>query len=215
MTRTTKSAKVKKLPARAIYQLKIELRYTEPCVWRRLLVANDLSLWQIHEIIQIVMGWINSHLMMFRQGERIVGRPDWDDIGEDDSEDARRVKIRDLLLEPGDQMLYEYDFGDSWTHDVILEQVLDINEVGYRYPRCIAGDNAAPPEDCGGTAGFENLKRIIADPYHEEHVEMVEWLDFYYPNYDPSEFSLSAINKILNLGAPKFLELIPKLYERE
>ena len=214
MEKGDSASKVRKLPAKKVYQLKVELQYTEPSVWRRLHVASDLSLWQLHENLQIIMGWMNSHLMIFQQGDRTLGRPDWDDTGEDDSEDARRVKIRELLKEPGDKMIYEYDFGDSWTHEIVLEKVLDAEESRYRYPRCIAGGNAAPPEDCGGPPGFENLKRVIADPDDEEHEETLGWLDFYYPNYDPAEFSLSAINKYLNLGASKFHKVMPKLYER-
>lgn len=214
MTKKTAGTNVRKLPAKEILQLKIELQHTQPLVWRRLVIADNLSLWELHENLQIAMGWMNSHLMMFQQGYRIIGRPDWDETGEDDSEDARRVKIRELLKKPGDKMIYEYDFGDSWTHEIFLENVLDADESGYRYPRCIAGENAAPPEDCGGAPGFENLKRVIADPDDDEHEQMLGWLDFYYPNYDPAEFSLSAINKYLNLGASKFHRVMPKLYAR-
>lgn len=121
--------------------------------------------------------------------------------------DARRVKVSQFFRDPGDAIIYQYDFGDSWNHQLRFERIVDEEELLFEVPRCIAGENACPPEDCGGFPGFQNLKEIIANPEHEEHQSMIYWLEEFYPNYDPKEFSLGAVNKILKLGASEFLRL--------
>jgi hypothetical protein len=131
------------------------------------------------------MGWLNSHLMQFEAAGRTFGRPDGDDMVEDTFEDARERKLRDVLSDRGDRMIYHYDFGDSWLHDVTLEMISEFDPAQHEYPRCIAGQHAAPAEDCGGPPLFEELKRVLADPEDEDYAGMLRWLDFYYPNYDP------------------------------
>ena len=196
-----------------ILQLRIELTPTEPRVWRSILVQDSISMQELHEIIQVVMGWMRSHLFMFRVGDTVIGEPsresDWYD-GE--FKDAKKLLVRQFLEKIDDEICYEYDFGDSWDHTITVTQRIDRSELMFNVPRCIAGENACPPEDCGGFPGFENLKQILADPEHEEHDETILWLDSYYPNYDPREFSLGAINKILAVGASKYLRLMQKLH---
>lgn len=192
----------------------MELEPTAPRVWRRFLAKDSINMYQLHEILQIVMGWMHSHLFMFREEGLIIGEPSPDDdYYSAEFKDARKTKVSEVFRKVGTAISYDYDFGDSWEHNLRLDRVVDESEIMFGVPRCIAGENACPPEDCGGFPGFDNLKMIISDPDHEEYQDMILWLDTYYPNYDPSEFSLGEVNKILKIGASKFLKLAPKFYE--
>ena len=208
------TAKVTKLKSSRIIEMYIELEATEPLVWRRFWVKDSFSMYQLHEVIQVTMGWMHSHLFMFRTRGVVIAEPtpddDWHNV---EFKDARKTKIATVFKKPGDALIYEYDFGDSWQHKLRFERVVNEDEVMFGVPRCIGGENACPPEDCGSFPGFERLKEIIADPDDEEYKEMICWLDGYYPNYDPKEFSLGAVNKILKIGASKYLRLMPKFYE--
>jgi hypothetical protein len=124
------------------------------------------------------MGWCDYHLHKFRfqlQDEIVkIGIPD--DTDEDDNIEAGwNVKLVEYFPEPGVRSLYEYDFGDCWQHEVLLEKVLR-READVKYPRCIAGKNACPPEDCGGPGGYADLRRILRNPKHEEYQQMMEWM---------------------------------------
>jgi hypothetical protein len=208
------TAKVTKLKSPRIIEMYIELEPTEPRVWRRFLIQDSLSMYQLHEIIQVTMGWMHSHLFRFRSKGLVIAEPspddDWRNV---EFKDARKTKVSSVFKSPGDSLIYEYDFGDSWEHKLRFERVVKEDEVMFEVPRCIGGENACPPEDCGSFPGFERIKEIISDPENEEYEEMIHWLDGYYPNYDPKEFSLSAVNKILKIGASKYLRLMPKFYE--
>lgn len=208
------AAKISKIRDTKIIEMYIELEPTEPRVWRRFLVNDSMSMYQLHEIIQVTMGWMHSHLFMFMNKGVVIAESSPDaDWGDDEFKDARKTKISSIFNNPGDTVIYQYDFGDSWAHKIRFDRVVDKDEVMFGVPRCIGGENACPPEDCGGFPGFQSLKEIIADPDHEEYDSMIRWLDGYYPNYDHKEFSLSAVNKILKIGASKFLRIAPKFYE--
>lgn len=208
---TTKAAKLK---SARIIEMYIELEPTEPRVWRRFLVQDLLSMYQLHEIIQVTMGWMHSHLFMFRTKKLVIAEPspddDWHNV---EFKEARKTRIANVFKNPGDSLIYEYDFGDSWEHKLRFERVVSEDEVMFEVPRCIGGANACPPEDCGSFPGFDHLKKVISDPENEEYEGMIQWLDQYYPDYDPKEFSLGAVNKILKIGASKYLRLMPKFYE--
>jgi hypothetical protein len=206
--------KITELGKKDVLELKFELEPTAPPIWRNVVVRDSISMYQLHEIIQVVMGWMHSHLFCFSADGVVIGvpSPDGDDFSPVEFKDAKRVKVRQFLEKPGDSVCYQYDFGDSWDHTITAVKRLDESELRYEVPRCIAGKNACPPEDCGGFPGFERLKEVISDPKHEEYDQLTEWLDEYYPDYDPREFSLSAVNKILKIGASKYLRLMPKLY---
>jgi hypothetical protein len=170
-------------------------------------------MYELHEMLQVIMGWMNSHLFMFRQDHLVIAEEcDDDDWFVGEFRDARKTKVRDVLSSPGDQVIYEYDFGDSWEHTVMLEKIAQERGVEFSVPRCLDGENACPPEDCGGVPGFERLKEILSDPKHEEHLDMIGWLDTYYPNYDPKEFSLGQVNRILNIGAGRYLRIAQRFY---
>jgi hypothetical protein len=171
-----------------VYQLKITLKDSKPPIWRRVEVSDSVTLDKLHAIIQAAMGWTDSHLHMFTLGRVSYGVPDPN--YDEDVRDERRAKLNQLLTEPKQKLSYEYDFGDSWTHVVLLEQVRE-PEPGVRYPRCTAGKRACPPEDCGGIWGYASFLEIIADPEHPEHDEMLEWAG---GEFDPELFDLEEVN---------------------
>lgn len=174
-----------------VYQLKVTLMGLKPPIWRRVEVADDSTLAKLHQIIQAAMGWTDSHLHMFAGGGESYGVPHPDD--ESDIHDERRVKLSQLLTAPKQKLSYEYDFGDSWTHEVLLEKVLP-PEPGATYPRCTAGKRACPPEDCGGVWGYADFVEAIADPEHEQHEELLEWVG---GEFDPEAFDMAETNAAL------------------
>jgi hypothetical protein len=207
------TGKTTKQKTPAFMEMYIELELTKPRIWRRFLIQDSLSMYQLHEIIQVTMGWMNCHLFMFRANGLVIAEPnpddDWHTV---ECKDARKTKVSSIFKSPGDSICYEYDFGDSWEHELRFERFVKEDEVMFDVPRCIGGENACPPEDCGSIPGFERLKAIIADPKNEEYQSMIDWLDGYYPNYDPKEFSIGAVNKILKMGASNYLRLMPEFF---
>jgi hypothetical protein len=196
-----------------VIELHVALEPTAPLVWRRLRVEDCISMYQFHEILQVSMGWMNSHLFFFKAPGMTITEDDPDnDWIEDEFKDARKTKIRSVLSEAGDAVSYEYDFGDSWTHTIRFERVVDEDEIIFELPRCIGGENACPPEDCGGFYGFERIKNVLAKQSGDEYATLLLWLDTYYPDYDPREFSQGSVNKILKIGASRYLKLLPKMY---
>ena len=185
-----------------IYQLKINLLDAKPPIWRRVQVSNDTLLPDLHRIIQVAMGWYNAHLHQFIVGNWTViygpPNPDLEDLG---IIDYRNVKIGELMHKSKDRIKYEYDFGDGWLHEILLEKVLE-KEKGQQYPVCIKGKRACPPEDCGGIPGYEEFREIMADPEHEEHQEMKEW---YEEDWDPEYFDHEEVNAMLQSGDYKDL----------
>jgi hypothetical protein len=173
---------------RSIYQIKISLIGAKPPIWRTVLVASDLGLGAFHDVIQVAMGWTDSHLHQFFDNKKSYGIPD-DDF-ELEMEDESEYKLFQLLKKEKDTLTYEYDFGDSWEHKILLEKILP-NDSGIFLPVCIKGKRACPPEDCGGIWGYEELLEIISDPKHPEHKSMLEWLG---GEFDPDEFDLEQIN---------------------
>lgn len=172
------------------YQVQIALRNFKPKIWRRLIVDPETSLEDFHRIIQTAMGWTNSHLHQFIKDKQFYSLPSEDDWDNSDSIDYRPFKIKDFLIKEKDRMVYEYDFGDGWEHDIILEkQILFDNDL--IYPTCTKAVSACPPDDCGGVWGYSNLLTILADPKHQEHEEMKEWIGEY---FDPDFVDLEEIN---------------------
>jgi hypothetical protein len=174
-----------------IYRIKVTLKHVAPPVWRRLEVPADIKLGRLHRILQVAMGWTDSHLHAFRAGRDTYGVPD-PDFPDDDTTNERNVRL-DRLAGEGEKLVYEYDFGDGWEHELRVEKVLPA-EKGKRYPVCLAGRRACPPEDCGGPPGYEHLLGVLRDPKHEEHEEMREWIG---GDFDPEAFDLDAVNEAL------------------
>ena len=177
-----------------IYRIKVSLKETEPVIWRRILVPSNVTLHRLHLILQEVMGWTNSHLYRFEidTKEYGVSNPD-NDFNELDFIDSKRAKLKHVVSAKGDAFVYEYDFGDGWNHDLVVE---DISEpvTGGIYPICVDGERACPPEDCGGPFGYSTLLGIIANPEHKEYREMITWLGGY---FRPALFSVEKVNRRL------------------
>ncbi|MFZ1643540.1 MAG: plasmid pRiA4b ORF-3 family protein [Candidatus Contendobacter sp.] len=178
-----------------IYQLKVTLADSKPPIWRRILIASDVDLGLFHNILQDVMGWTDSHLHQFRVGGVMYSTPDdefADELGME-TRDESKYKLSQVLKKEKASLTYEYDFGDSWEHKIILEKILPHDD-SIETPSCIKGKRACPPEDCGGVWGYENLIAIIQDPKHPEYQEMHEWLE---EDFDPEHFDLDEINEAL------------------
>jgi hypothetical protein len=179
---------------RSIYQLKITLIGSKPPIWRRILVSNEMTLDKFHLVLQIAMGWTNSHLHQFISNGKFYGIKD-DDFGFDmDIEDEDKYKLNQLLKSEKDTIIYEYDFGDGWEHKVLLEKILPYN-TDNKLPCCTKGKRACPPEDCGGIWGYGDLIDIINDSKHPEHESMLEWLD---DEFDSEAFDIEQINEMLS-----------------
>lgn len=177
-----------------VYQLKITLDDVRPPIWRRLLVGEDTSLFNLHEIIQVAMGWQDYHLHMFTVDGQIYGDPEDDEFGDRGTKNETRYRLNKLDLGEKDKFKYEYDFGDGWGHTILVEKILPA-EKGERYPVCLTGKRACPPEDVGGVWGYENFLEAIANPEHKEHDEYLEWSG---GAFDPDAFDLEQINQRLH-----------------
>jgi hypothetical protein len=182
-----------KAPANAVvYQLKITLRDTKPPIWRRVEVLSTLKLSDLHNVIQEAMGWWNGHLHSFEIDGVEYGEPDPNYDFAVRSE--RQVKLDQVITREKQKFRYTYDFGDGWEHDILVEKVLPVDpEV--RYPICLKGKRACPPEDCGGPWGYAELLETLKDPSHPEHDSMLEWVGG--EAIDPEEFDLEEVNQRL------------------
>jgi len=189
--------------------LKIELAYTDPKIWRKVEVHNGLTLHDLHYVIQCVFDWNNSHLYHFlvppngkltgkalREARRyhvLPPDPFLDGItGQDDGRADEAMLCRVLTAECK-QIVYEYDFGDSWTHVIKLVKRTDGGDP-YHIPQCLAGENAAPADDTGGIPGFYSILDALRDPNAEMHDEAVNWLG---QDFDPAQFDLESANRRL------------------
>jgi hypothetical protein len=172
------------------YQIKISLNGSIPKIWRRLLVPSDLLLPDFHTLIQISMGWENDHLYQFVKGKTFYSPDDGisDELIDVEYEDT---KISDLLKKEKDKIIYEYDFGDGWVHDIILEKTLSDDKL--KNPICIDGKMACPPEDCGGIWGYANMLNVLKQPRHQDYEDFLSWIG---TDFDPSDFDKDAVNKI-------------------
>ncbi|MFW6136412.1 MAG: plasmid pRiA4b ORF-3 family protein [Chloroflexota bacterium] len=173
----------------SIYQIRVSLAGIEPPIWRRIQVPGDVTLEELHDVLQAVMGWWDYHLHQFMvEGTHYgVPHPDYAMEMRDESE----VRL-DEIADEGSRFFYEYDFGDCWQHELKVEQVLE-PEPGRRYPVCIDGERATPPEDVGGLWGYEHYVEVMTDPDHPEYEERLEWRG----EFDPEEFDLDEVNAAL------------------
>jgi hypothetical protein len=169
-----------------VYQFRIALKDIKPTVWRRIQVPETYTFWDLHVAIQDVMGWFDCHLHQFKMLEPVtkakvdIGIPDEDDDYE--ILPGWRQKILDFFSPDNKTAFYIYDFGDNWTHTILLEKILP-REEGIAYPLCIEGERSCPPEDCGGVWGYEEFLDAIMDPGHEKYEEMIAWAGDFEPEY--------------------------------
>lgn len=167
-----------------LLQVRITLMDVDkPLVWRQVIIPAAYSLDRVHAVIQGAMGWQNSHLHAFRVAGVTYGTPDPDD--ELGHLDERKLRLGELTA---NRISYEYDFGDSWEHELVIEERTTAADAA-TYPACVAGGGACPPEDCGGSLGFAEFKALLAGPPSAERQEMLEWAG---GEYDPSRFNLTA-----------------------
>ena len=170
-----------------VYQFRVTLRDISPPIWRRIQVRGDYTLDRLHRVLQMAMGWENRHEYQFHVAGRKYRLRDPD---ESDVFDAKRTRISELFANPGFESEYVYDFGDCWQHDLHLEAVSE-PEPNAVYPRCLDGARNCPPEDVGGTPGYEDYLAALIDPRHKAHQEMKLWRGA----FDPELFSVEEFNR--------------------
>lgn len=180
----------RKSPA-AIYILRIALQHIEPLIWRRVHVATDISLPKLHDVLQVVMGWTDSHLHSFRIGDR--GYTNSEEFEDLNMLPEKGHNLGALLGDTIREFEYEYDFGDGWEHRIIVEAT-GKRVADWPYPLCVAGERACPPEDVGGVLGYEDFLKAIADPTHEEHERTLVWIG---GPFDPGGFDINCVNREL------------------
>ena len=178
-----------------IFQIQIALKNFKPKIWRRILIRSDMPLSDFHKVIQTTMGWTNSHLHQFiKDGTFYTVRLSEDSMwNEMNNVDYSGKRIKDLLSTEKDKIVYEYDFGDGWEHDLILEKILT-NADDISTPVCTAGKQNCPPEDCGGVWGYADMLEILDNPKHEEHETYIEWLG---GEFNPDQFDKDKVNELL------------------
>lgn len=175
----------------AVLRFRVELRAIAPPIWREIEVPSNYSFWDLHVAIQDAMGWLDYHLHAFLpanndddEGEWEIGIPADDELlGGRDMLASWTVPVIKHFKQAGDRMAYVYDFGDDWTHDVLLEEIIPADSV--RPAACTDGERACPPEDCGGPSGYQSLLEALADPAHDQHEEMKHWTG---GAFDPERF---------------------------
>ncbi len=173
-----------------VIQLNVSLDKSDPIIWRRILIPDSITFFDLHHVLQIVMGWKNSHLFEFIVNDYRIGFVDGDNEGYEDMAEADLITVDTLLSREGLQFKYRYDFGDGWEHSIQIEKIID-SEPGKVYPVCIEGKMNCPPENCGGISGFYNMLEILNDKDHPEFEDMHNWAG----RYNPKKFNLIRINK--------------------
>jgi hypothetical protein len=174
------------------FQFKIQLKdIIAPPVWRRLSVPEQFTFYRFHKAIQVAFGWGNTHLFQFSPGGYnshpviTIPNPEWD---AEPVLDGKKTRLSDIFSAPKQKFVYLYDLGDNWIHTVTLEK---ITEEKILRADCIAGKGACPPEDCGGSWGYTNLKDILCDLQHPEYTQMKEWVGLAKSqNWDAEYFNL-------------------------
>ena len=174
-------------------QLHVELRRVDPPVWRLFQVPESLTLAKLHAVLQIVMGWTNSHLHEFDIAGQRYGIPDDEGLDDLPMIDERRARLAQFISSGLKRFTYTYDFGDSWDHDVRVEQRL-ARDPATPPIICLDGGNRCPPEDVGGSYGYAEFLKVLKDPRHEEHAETVTWAG---RAFDPTTFAIDAVNRHL------------------
>lgn len=177
-----------------VIELKITLKGIKPLIWRRIKISSQASLLDLHYVIQRTFGWTNSHLFMMEIGSmRFVNPPDWE-------EDAYRYQSAEIatlkdfipkLVPKGGKFSYEYDMGDGWQHEIVVENIEDTQKAHFG-AICVSGERACPPEDVGSTPGYYELLEDIQDPTSDRYKQVIGWLGY---AYDPEVFDLKMVNQ--------------------
>ena len=182
-----------------VHRLKVTLKGIRPPIWRRIEVASNTGLHELSAILEAAMGWGGDHLHAFVTGGVTYQIPsEFDDFDRYRTFDERKSKLAKVLPAVGSRMVFEYDFGDSWAHDVVVEAITPAG-VDTAYPVCVGGKRACPPDDCGGPWGYGELLQTLADPGHEDHLSMLEWCG---GSIDPDAFSAADITHAMRHAEP-------------
>ncbi len=171
--------------------LKVSLDHAKGQIWRTLLVPANAHLGWMHAVVQVSMGWTNSHLHQFTFKDKTFSDPSFD-LYDPTVIDERKCTLDKLLTKPGNSIRYEYDFGDNWQHTISVIQTgtTTLPELA----TCVDGARACPPEDCGGIAGYRELLKAMKKPGSKAAMLLTEWLG---RTYDPDQFDVSAVNRSL------------------
>lgn len=176
------------------YLLKITLDGIAPAIWRRFVLPADISLDRLHDVIQIVMGWQDSHLHEFiLDGKRFTEDPE----SPEDGENEERFRLCDLVKRIGKTFKYHYDFGDSWMHQVVVEETNHTLPSHDAPIACLEGKRACPPEDVGGVPGYDEFCKAISDrenPSHDEYMDWYAGFGWYEKTFDSEKFDLGKVN---------------------
>jgi hypothetical protein len=172
------------------YELRVDLRAVRPPIWRTLKAPGNLTLHRLHEVLQVVMGWEDAHLYLFQVGRQLYGEAsaEWDMP----VANAMATTLAEICARTS-TFTYEYDLGDSWVHEITVEEVPGAG--GADKLQCTDGARACPPEDCGGPPGYEGFLEAITDPNHEEHESLLEWIG---GGFDPEAFDVATVNQVLS-----------------
>lgn len=179
-----------------VYELHVELEDIEPLIWRRILVPAAITLPKLHDLLQLVMGWTDSHLHSFQIGDRTFSSGPAGELAELEMLNEKKYTLEAVLGDSIREFVYEYYFGDSWRHRIKVKSVAKPNTEWF-YPLCVAGARAAPPDDVGGVTGYAEFLSAIDDPKHAEHDSMLVWIG---GAFDPAGFDLNKINRTLRFG---------------
>jgi hypothetical protein len=171
-----------------VFELRIELRHIEPAIWRRLRVPADVPLGVLHDVLQAAFGWKNCHAHDYLVGDIRFGTAD---VHEEHFSVDEYAAPLGAVARPRSTLLYRYDFGDDWEHQITVERVAQGADESVV---CTGGARACPPEDCGGPHGYAHMLTVLADPKDEGHGEMKRWVG---RGYDPEKFDVAAVNKRL------------------
>lgn len=181
-----------------LYLLKISLYEIEPKIWRRFVVPADITLDRLHDVVQIVMGWMDYHVHEFKIGKKKYTE---DPERKEDGYEGRRFRLVDLIKRRGRIFEYIYDLGDRWIHNITLEEANYLN-LNFELPLiCIGGERACPPEDVGGVIGYYEFCEAVSDSKHPQHREHTDWyaqFDWYNNNiFRSEEFNRHKVNSEL------------------
>jgi hypothetical protein len=179
-----------KPPSQSVFRLRIQLNDVDPVTWRRLLVPAAIRMTKLADILLAAMGWSNSHLHAFTVGDARYGM-NYDEYP-DGEIDEKSVTVLHALRDER-RFTFEYDFGDSWEHEVVIEE-LTSSYFGLKFAVCLDGANACPPDDVGGPWGYREFLNAIADPAHEEHEHYLNWVG---GSFNPAELDLGEVNSLL------------------
>lgn len=191
-----------------IATLRIELKETDPPIWRMVEVPTSITLKVLHDIVQAAMGWLDCHLWEFVISGQTYGLPMEEDWGTAPRRVAARTRLRDVLTPGTTRIDYTYDFGDDWAHRLIVSDVR-LGDPAIAYPRFIEGERDCPPEDCGGIPGFYEMLSARADPTHADHPAISEWLEGYEPEQlevFPIQVALRRIAARRNAAAKRIIK---------